>query len=379
MTEQEKAQSLSEMFENVEKSDNPESKETTEYIDSQIDIIFDNIWLDSEKFRNLDFTNGDDVEDFRNDLKDVLEEWNIDQNGYEVILDLVNYLEFLSMEMERNKNEIVNLISFRLDDLKNGLMDFHDDNLKNEYGIDDEFPEVKDSDKDVSDKTVEPEDPFEPAPEIPEPVEPKEVSDKTVEPEDPFEPAPEIPDPVGPEEVTDKTLEPEKNPFEPVPEIPQPAEVTDKTVESDKETSKPDQATPDIVESHTGDSEASSETVEIYDFGEWDWPEYNADVIHPSDPEKDKKDQEHEKEEKEWTKPDFYEVWPSDSIWNIVKENYGLTDNDQIVRYVNAVVENQQEWAMKDRLINSEINWIKWNNLWVGDKIKLPPKDKLER
>ena len=89
------------------------------------------------------------------------------------------------------------------------------------------------------------------------------------------------------------------------------------------------------------------------------------------------------------TSPDWSDIPPLlgehiveswDSLWKIVKKHYNLTDWSEIAKVVNYVVHSQEEWSMKRRLLKDTSNdGIKWDILWVGDKILLPPKSDILR
>lgn len=56
-----------------------------------------------------------------------------------------------------------------------------------------------------------------------------------------------------------------------------------------------------------------------------------------------------------------------DNLWNIVKEHYWLSKNTDIANKIKEVIQAQEDWRTKQRLVRT-----KWNLLWVWDKIKLP-------
>ncbi len=62
-----------------------------------------------------------------------------------------------------------------------------------------------------------------------------------------------------------------------------------------------------------------------------------------------------------------YIVQKWDNLWNITKNHYNLTKNSDIVNKIKQVIEHQDEWETKQRLVESN-----WDLIWVWDKIKLP-------
>ena len=79
-----------------------------------------------------------------------------------------------------------------------------------------------------------------------------------------------------------------------------------------------------------------------------------------------------------------YTVKSGDSLWKIVKQQYGIDDSSnkwkrEIARAINQVVNHQEEGEMKTRLLKDtkKAGWewqdgIMWDNLWVWDNILLP-------
>lgn len=78
-------------------------------------------------------------------------------------------------------------------------------------------------------------------------------------------------------------------------------------------------------------------------------------------------------------KCEIHEVKKWETLWKIVKEYYSLTKNSEITKMVNMVVDSQESSTMAKRLWKDTKpenlkDGIKWDNLWVWDKIVLPPK-----
>ncbi len=75
--------------------------------------------------------------------------------------------------------------------------------------------------------------------------------------------------------------------------------------------------------------------------------------------------------------PKNYEVKKGETLWKIVKNHYKIKDNTKIAKMVNFVVDSQKDSKMAKRLWKDENpknfrDGIKWDKLWVWDKIVLP-------
>ncbi len=73
----------------------------------------------------------------------------------------------------------------------------------------------------------------------------------------------------------------------------------------------------------------------------------------------------------------IYTVKKWDTLFKIVRDHYWLTDNTQIAKMVNYVVDSQNDGKMARRLGKDKDpkefrDWIKWDVLRIWDKIKLP-------
>lgn len=69
-----------------------------------------------------------------------------------------------------------------------------------------------------------------------------------------------------------------------------------------------------------------------------------------------------------------YDVKKWDTLWSLAKEYYSLTSNRDIANVVNKIVKYNLENGWKSSLSFDKTNdGIKWDRIYVGDKIKLPP------
>ncbi len=75
----------------------------------------------------------------------------------------------------------------------------------------------------------------------------------------------------------------------------------------------------------------------------------------------------------------IHTVWKGETLWKIVKKHYWLENKTEIAKMVNFVVDSQIDSKMAKRLWKDEDpknfrDGIKWDKIWVWDKIKLLPK-----
>jgi nucleoid-associated protein YgaU len=68
-----------------------------------------------------------------------------------------------------------------------------------------------------------------------------------------------------------------------------------------------------------------------------------------------------------------YTVKEWDVLWNILKRTYGLK-NAEISKFIPVIINMQENWAFKDKLLK-----YNWDRIDINDVIVLPPnKDVLE-